>query len=115
MLAGKVIAEACFSNAGRGGESLCPKTDSMTDAGAFGPRGEDGAAAPCDASLPSCWHGAHVASLAAGNSRNPLRVARGADVVAGQNFTRFRARPAFGGPRPPPPPGPPPGNAAGPA
>lgn len=98
MLAGKVVSEACYSNAGRGGESLCP-AGVPTAAGAPGPKGEDGAAAPCDANLPHCWHGTHVASIAAGNSGARFGIARGASVIAIQVFTRFAAGAAVCGER----------------
>lgn len=68
FLNGKVIAEACFSNAGGGGVSLCPNgSTSQTGTGAA-----DANATNCNnAAVPStnfnlCYHGTHVAGIAAG-------------------------------------------------
>src|SRR6202521_5967419 len=69
FLAGKVIAEACFSDAGAGGDgnpttvSLCPNgTPTQTGAGAA-----NSATAQCiNGSAQLCDHGTHVAGIAAG-------------------------------------------------
>src|SRR5262245_1929756 len=78
FLAGKVIAEACFSSTQAGvSQSTCPNgTDQQIGMGA---------AAPC--SLESCLHGTHVAGIAAGSGTSFSGVARGAHIVAVQVFS----------------------------
>lgn len=78
-LAGKVVAEACFSSNGS-----CP--DSST--AMVGP----GAAAPC-AYSDGCVHGTHVAGIAAGHSESLSGIAPGASLVAVQVFSRFEDAP----------------------
>ncbi len=93
FLAGKVVAEACFSNAnGAGGqESVCPNgMPTMT-----GPT----AAQPCNVNgadpLRQCDHGTHVAGIAAGKAYagqpgGPFSgAAPDATLIAVQVFTRF--------------------------
>src|SRR5262249_17106488 len=77
FLSGKVIAEACFSNAGGGGGviSLCPNgQNSQTGTGAAQPAGQclNG---PGD---NLCEHGTHVAGIAAGLNTDAAAVAGGA-------------------------------------
>lgn len=83
---GRVVAEACFSNAGGSGGavSLCPNgSASQTGSGAA-----DATTAVClGGSL--CDHGTHVAGIAAGNGSSFDGVARGADIIAIQVFTRI--------------------------
>lgn len=73
-LAGKVVAEACFSSGGN-----CPngKTEQLGD----------GAAAPCAFAPINCAHGTHVAHTAAGK----YGVAREAQILAVQVFSRADA------------------------
>lgn len=83
MLRGKVVAEACFSTNARGqrASSLCP--------GGAARRTGTGAARPCPANVDDgCFHGTHVAAIAAGKSSGASGVAPGAKVVAVQVFTR---------------------------
>lgn len=94
MLSGKVIAEACFSSAyytdgTNTVESLCPNgTASQIGAGS---------AQPCDLAISGCDHGTHVASIVAGKTEvltggsNPTisGVAKGADLVAVQVFSKY--------------------------
>jgi len=78
MLAGKVVDEACFS-----GNSNCPNGQ-MQQTGT-------GAAAPCSYTVDDCGHGTHVAGIAAGNwpDQSLFGVARGANVIAVQVFSKF--------------------------
>lgn len=96
FLSGKVVAEACFSNAAGngGGVSLCPNgLSSQTGAGAA-----DSTTANCiNGSINLCQHGTHVAGIAAGfntsfNSGEPTSgVARDGKIFAIQVFTRFNS------------------------
>lgn len=91
FLAGKVVAEACFSNGPGLDQSVCPNGGAIQ----IGP----GAARPCnvDAADPlrQCDHGTHVAGIAAGKAYagqpgGPFSgVAPDATIVAVQVFTRF--------------------------
>jgi len=85
---GRVVAEACFSNAGGAGGavSLCPNgSSSQTGRGAA-----DATTAACNGGS-LCRHGSHVAGIAAGNGSSFDGVARGADIIAIQVFTRFNS------------------------
>jgi subtilisin family serine protease len=83
FLAGKVVEEACYSRTEPGvSQTLCPNGLDQQ----IGP----GAAAPC--TLTNCFHGTHVAGIAAGSdpaAAQPLAgVAKGAGLVAIQVFTK---------------------------
>lgn len=88
----RITAEACFSGAASDpyASGYCPGADPHQ---AFGV----GAAQPCDdhsATSPLCWHGTHVAGIAAGAggpSSAPSGIAPGADIVAVQVFSRSNA------------------------
>ena len=96
FLAGKVIAEACFSFAngagGAGRVSLCPNgTPTQVGAGAA-----NAETAQClNGGVELCEHGTHVAGIAAGLNTNlqggepPNGVAKNASIWAIQVFTRF--------------------------
>ena len=81
FLANKVVSEACYSNGnGRGvGTSLCPGgvTSSILT----------GSGVNCQ--ISSCEHGTHVAGIAVGNGPNFSGVAKDANIIAIQVFTRF--------------------------
>src|SRR5262245_24523964 len=95
FLAGKVIAEACFSNSGGGGGgvSLCPGGGTFqVGAGAAQPVGQ------CLSGVVNlCLHGTHVGGIAAGLNTSPTPgeptngVARNASIFAIQVFTRFNS------------------------
>jgi hypothetical protein len=98
FLNGKVILEACFSNnaGGGGGVSLCPDGSSTQT----GPGSASPTVTQCQNGASNlCIHGTHVAGIAAGNNttpNNPLGspssgVAKGAQIVAIQVFTRFNS------------------------
>ena len=99
FLSGKVVMEACFSNSGGTGVTLCPNGMTFqTGTGAADPE-----TTQClNASANLCLHGTHVAGIAAGNNTNPTAVAGGAPangaaksakIVAVQVFTRFNDNP----------------------
>ena len=78
---GRVVWEGCYSTnyPTYSATTVCPNGQtSMT-----GP----GAAAPC--SLGECYHGTHVAGIAAGSGATIHGVARQADIIAIQVFSRF--------------------------
>jgi subtilisin len=92
FLAGKVVAEACYS-------STVPATSQT-----FCPNGLDqqigsGAATPCP--LDTCEHGTHVAGIAAGNGASAGQpfsgVAKGAQLIAIQVFARITDPTSCGG------------------
>jgi subtilisin len=82
-LAGKVVAEACFSTtvADQSVYSLCPGGQESAT--------QTGAGLPCSSSIAGCDHGTHVAGIAA--ARGPLisGVARESNLIAVQVFSRF--------------------------
>lgn len=88
FLSGKVVSEACYStnNAGAGASSVCPGGVSSSTA--------PGSGVNCAATIAGCDHGTHVAGIAAGKNgaysgATFSGVARDANVIAVQVFTRF--------------------------
>ena len=84
FLTGKVAAEACYSSTVAGlSESVCPNR--------LDEQHGRGAAAPCP--FDDCFHGTHVAGVAAGDGLRAGQsfsgVARGANVLAVQAFSRI--------------------------
>jgi len=89
---GRVVHEACFSSTvpSQNATSLCPNGQA-TQIGA-------GAGAACAASISGCGHGTHVAGIAAGYSSPTMAgVARGAQIIAIQVFSRFSGSFCSGG------------------
>jgi subtilisin family serine protease len=80
-LNGKVTAEACFSSSDANDQSVCPGQATAVE----GP----GTAAPC--SVSSCYHGTHVAGIAAGgpvtSPTDLVGVAPSASIIAVQVFS----------------------------
>jgi subtilisin family serine protease len=104
FLAGKIVAEACFSAANGGaapGEiSLCPD-GSPTQVGSGASNAET---AQCiNGNINLCEHGTHVAGIAAGFNTNlqpgepPNGVAKSANLFPIQVFTRFNTDARCGG------------------
>lgn len=80
FLAGKVVAEACYSTSSFSAQSLCPNgSSSQTGAGA---------AKPC---ASGCEHGTHVAGIAAGSGSSFSGVARNARIMAVQVFSSLNS------------------------
>ena len=79
FLSGKVVSEACYSNAYGTDTSLCPDGVSASTAA--------GSGLPCNLYL--CDHGTHVAGIAAGSGTSFAGVAKDADIIAIQIFTGF--------------------------
>jgi subtilisin family serine protease len=92
FLLNKVVEEACYSSTTGSSTSLCPN-GSQTGAGV---------AVPC--TLSECWHGTHVAGIAAGNGAGAgvtfSGVAKGAQIMAVQIFSGFTNSSDCGGPAP---------------
>ncbi|MEY4167669.1 MAG: hypothetical protein RIR52_1493, partial [Acidobacteriota bacterium] len=82
-LAGKVVAEACFStnDPGAGVSSLCPAGTTATTA--------DNSALPCPVDGVGCEQGTSVAGILAGRSAGFEGIAPGAGIVAMQVFSRL--------------------------
>lgn len=86
FLAGKVVDEACFSTteATQGSVSVCPNGNNEQ----LG----NGAGVNCAGNVSGCSHGTHVAGIAAGLGNTFSGVARGADIMAIQVFSRFNSQ-----------------------
>ncbi len=85
IFAGKNIVEACRSRGsdGSAGAGDCPNGQSQQNG--------TGAAAHFGSSYSGWDHGTHVAGIAAGNSAARAGVAKGANIIAVQIFSRFPA------------------------
>jgi subtilisin family serine protease len=82
---GRVVSEACYSNAGGAGvgTSLCP--------GGAGSSTAPNSGLHCNTAVSGCDHGTHVAGIAAGaNGTGGIHgVARASNIIAVQVFTQF--------------------------
>ncbi len=84
FLAGKVVAEGCYSSGSTNGtSSVCPNGMAVQT----GPGSGDDA---CEqgANISGCDHGTHVAGIAVGDTEGFYGVAPGADLIALQVFSR---------------------------
>ena len=103
-LAGKTIAEACFSttNAGQHSVSVCP--NGLSTSGTTPGQSGAGSGVNCSIAIDGCEHGTHVAGIAVGRdyAGGPGYdgMARGASLIAIQVFSRFTTVAACGGPAP---------------
>ncbi len=79
FLAGKVVAEACYSTNGTGSSSLCPNRQNA----------QTGLGAGRECAISGCIHGTHVAGIAAGKGSNFSGVGKEAKIIAVQVFTSF--------------------------
>jgi subtilisin family serine protease len=98
FFSGKTFMEACYNtnDTGYSSSTTCPNgSESQTGSGAAWPPSIDGA-----------YHGTHVAGIATGYNSNPgsgepsAGVAKGADVIAVNVFSRFDNADACGGSTP---------------
>ena len=87
MFQGKVVAEACFSTSSFDvtAETFCPNGLSSQIG--------TGAGINCTTSIAQCFHGSHVAGIAVGDSNTLSGVAKDADLIAIQVFSRFTDSP----------------------
>lgn len=81
LFGGRVIDEACFSSTTASSTTVCPN-------GANVQVGQ-GAATPCDPAVQGCFHGTHVAGIAAGSGAGLSGSAPLANLIAIQVFSRF--------------------------
>lgn len=84
FFAGKVVGEACFSNPGAGSTTLCPNGQPQQIG--------SGAGVNCPDNDIGCWHGTHVAGIAAGHygqlAETTGGIAHGARVMPIQVFQK---------------------------
>jgi uncharacterized protein (TIGR03437 family) len=83
FLAGKIVSEACYSTSNSTTTSVCPGGVAQSTA--------TGAGVNCTAA--GCDHGTHVAGIAAGKSATFSGVAKEANVIAIQVFSRLNTCP----------------------
>lgn len=81
FLAGKVVSEACYSTNNASSVSVCP--GAVTDSTAAN------SGLNCAVSIEGCAHGTNVAGIAAGTSASFSGVAKAANIIAIQMFSRF--------------------------
>ncbi|MHB8915904.1 MAG: S8 family peptidase, partial [Thiobacillus sp.] len=81
FFAGKIVAEACFSQNGTSTTSRCPN----------GQNSQIGPGSGMSCSDSGCWHGTHVAGIAAGKSGILAGAGMGPDakIIPIQVFTRY--------------------------
>ncbi len=84
FLTGKVISEACYSTNNSAAISVCP--GGVTDSTAVG------SGVNCDAAVSGCPHGTHVAGIIAGVGSSFNGIAKGANIIAIQVFSKFTSQ-----------------------
>jgi subtilisin len=95
FLAGKVVEEACYTADRVAGSGFCPN-GTATQVGA-------GSAVPCTYAPSQCDHGTHVAGIAAGRGSDFSGVAKDANIMAVQVFSKFTGAAVCGAPPRPDP------------
>lgn len=88
----KVVSEACYSTTSSASTSVCPGGVASSTA--------SGSGLPCPSSVDGCYHGTHVAGIAAGNQSSLKGVAKDARLIAVQVFSRFNSPSSCDGPAP---------------
>ena len=81
FLTSKVVSEACYSTTSATSTSLCPDGAAVSTATNSGVN--------CDPAVTGCAHGTHVAGIAAGKGSSFSGVAKDANVIAVEVFSRF--------------------------
>jgi subtilisin family serine protease len=83
FLAGKVLYEGCYSSNDPSNNisSLCPNGVTQSN--------DPNSGLNCTTTISQCAHGTHVAGIAAGRGGNFNGVAKDADIIAIQVFSRF--------------------------
>ncbi len=83
----RIVAEACFSSTvpGQGSTSVCPNGQNQQIG--------QGAGKDCTNTISSCSHGTHVAGIAAGNGGDFSGVAKDANIISIQVFSKFTDQP----------------------
>ncbi len=92
FLAGKVISEACYSSNTSSSTSVCPGGVTASTASDSGLH--------CPTTVEGCAHGTNVAGIAAGKGTAFSGVAKDANLIAIQMFSRFDSTASCGGTAP---------------
>jgi hypothetical protein len=79
----KVVSEACYSSNTSNATTVCPGGATATTAA--------GSGVNCSTAVNGCNHGTHVAGIAAGRGSSFSGVARNANIIAVQVFSRFNS------------------------
>lgn len=79
FLAEKIVAEACYSSTQGTSTTLCPSGNDR----------EEGLGAGINCNISGCYHGTHVAGIAAGSGDSFSGVAKDANIIAIQVFSKF--------------------------